>query len=237
MDTVTATPAPATVPKTADHGIGVGGEILTLALQPGESAFIRRSSLVFAKGDFGLTTHRIARTRINIFALFSGDVRWANRYDAKDGPVTLMAARDYPGRIVALPVSPDRPLFLQPTRYLAHRGDLTFNVRRVAKKEFWTLAEVRGTGRVYIKLPGEPKIVPLSSDGAIVDTNYIAAVSGEFKAYGKVFTSGEVMKSGELSNVRLSGAGHFVLQSQNPEEAGNDGGGGIIGSILNALPF
>lgn len=222
---------------TPDHGIGLGGEVLTLALQPGESAWLRRSSLVFAKGDFKLTTHRITKTRFNIFALFSGDVRWANRFDAEAGPVTLMAARDYPGRIVALPVSPQQPLYLQPTRYLAHRGDLAFNVRRVAKKEFWTLAEVTGTGRVYIKLPGEPKIVPLCPEGAIVDTNYVAAISGAFQAFGKVFTSGEVMKSGELSNVRLSGDGHFVLQSQNPEEAGNDGGGGVIGSILNALPF
>ncbi|MEL6661654.1 MAG: AIM24 family protein [Pseudomonadota bacterium] len=233
----TAQPLPTRSPATSDHGIGLGGETLTLALQPGESAFIRRSSLVFAKGDFKLTTHRIAKTRFNIFALFSGDVRWANRFDAQDAPVTLMAARDYPGRIVALPVSPDRPLFLQPTRYLAHRGDLAFNVRRVAKKEFWTLAEVTGTGRVYIKLPGDPKVVALTSEGAIVDTNYVAAISGDFQAYGKVFTSGEVMKSGELSNVRLSGTGHFVLQSQNPEETGNDGGGGLIGSILNALPF
>lgn len=148
-----------------------------------------------------------------------------------------MAARDYPGRIVALPVSPDRPLFLQPTRYLAYRGDVTFNVRRVAKKEFWTLAEVRGTGRVYIKLPGDPKIVPLSGEGTIVDINYVSAISGDFQAFGKVFTSSKVMKSGELSNVRLSGVGHMVLQSQNPEEAGSDGGGGIIGSVLNALPF
>jgi len=229
--------APVKNQPSGDHGIGLGDEVLTLALQAGESAFVRRSSLVFAKGEFRLTTHRIAKTRFNLFAFFSGDVRWANRFDAGPGPVTLMAARDYPGRIVALPVSPDRPLFLQPTRYLAHRGDLTFNVRRVAKKEFWTLAEVSGTGRVYIKLPGDPKVLPLCPEGAIVDTNYVAAVSGPFAAFGKVFTAGEVMKSGELSNVRLSGEGHFVLQSQNPEEAGNDGGGGVFGSIMNALPF
>ena len=222
---------------SADHGIGLGGEYLTLALQAGDFAHLRRSSLIFARGQFRLTTHRIARTRLNIFALFSGDVRWANRFEAIDGPLTLIAARDYPGRIVALPVSPERPVFLQPNRYLAHRGELRFNVRRVAKKEFWTMAEVTGTGRVYIKIPGEPNVVAMTAEGAIVDTNYVAAVVGRFEAFGKVFTSGEVLKSGELSNVCLSGDGHLVLQSQNPEEAGGAGGGGLVSGLLELLPF
>ncbi|MEM9738385.1 MAG: hypothetical protein AAF829_00820 [Pseudomonadota bacterium] len=70
-----ASPEPPAPKLHQEHDIGLGGEILTLALQHGDSAFIRRSSLVFARGDFKLTTHRIAKTRFNIFALFSGDVR------------------------------------------------------------------------------------------------------------------------------------------------------------------
>lgn len=218
-------------------GFAFGGEVLDITLQPGEHLFLRRSSLILADGPFGLTTHRIVQKRFNLWGFFTGEVRWANRFEAEGGPVRLVAARDYPGRIVSLPVAPDRPLALQPERYLAHHGELTFDVRRSAKKEFWVLTRVTGTGRVWIKLPGEGEVVALSDKGAIVDTNYVAALSGDFAAYGKVFRAGEVVKSGELSNVRLSGRGHYLLQSQNPEETDSGGGGGIFSFLGDLLPF
>lgn len=226
-------------PVIAPHPIQLLGEILELEIAPGEAAWLRRSSLIRASGEFDLTTHRISRRTFNLFAVFSGDVRWANKFSAGGGgPVTVAATRDYPGQVAAIEVSPDRPLVLQPNRYLGHRGDLAFDVRRVAKKEFWTMAEVTGTGTVYVKLPGEGRIQPLTPGGEIVDTNYVTAVSGSFKAFGKVFTGSEVVKSGELSNVRLSGEGYYLLQSHNPEEmAGGGGGGGIFGFIGDLLPF
>lgn len=231
------TTSPQSPAQPAPPDIAFGGELLDVTLEPGEHLFLRRSSLILADGPFRLTTHRIAQKRFNLWGLFSGEVRWANRFEAKDAPVRIVAARDYPGRIASLPVSPDRPLALQPERYIAHHGELAFDVRRSAKKEFWVLTRVTGSGRVWIKLPGEGEVVPLTAEGAIVDTNYIAALSGDFRAFGKVFDTGEVLKSGELSNVRLSGTGHYLLQSQNPEEMAGGGGGGFFSFLGDLLPF
>ncbi len=214
------------------------GEMLELRLQPGEAAWLRRSSLVRASGPFVMRTARIAARRVSVFAVFTGEVRWANRFEAASGPVCLSATRDFHGTVVELPVSPDRPLRLKPALYLGHRGEMKFTMRRSAKREFWVLTEAIGTGSVIVKLPGKPRLHPLLPEGEIVDTNYVAAVSGTFEANGKVFNTGELVKSGELENVRLSGEGHYLLCSENPGDAGaSEGGGGLVGSLFNLLPF
>ena len=210
--------------------------VLSLSLAPGEHAFVRRSSLMLAEGAFGMTTRRIASKRVPIIGLFSGQNLWANRFEA-EGPVRIVAGRDYHGVIMSLQVTEDRPIWLQPALYLGHQGDLAFTVRRVAKREFWSLTEVRGTGTLHLKAPGRAFAVPLGTgaDGAprevIVDTNYVAAVRGPFTAHGRVFSAGQYLKSGEAENVRLSGEGDVLMQTELPPETG--GGGGFLGGILD----
>ena len=215
--------------------IELHGDIMELRLDAGQSAYVRRSSLIFAEGEFELKTKRIAKKRFGILALFSGQVRWANIYNAKSD-LKLLAGRDFPGTVMSLNVSPDAPVHIKPGLYLGHIGELSFNTRRVAKKEFWTLNEISGTGTVYLKMPGRPLLIPMADTPQIVDTNYVAAIAGTFDAHGKVFTSGEVMKSGELENVKLTGDGMVIFQSENPGDGGG-GGGGIVQTILDILPF
>ena len=210
--------------------------VLTYDLAPGETAYLRRSSLMLAEGRFAMTTRRIASKRIPVIGLFSGQNLWANRFEA-EGPTRLVAGRDYHGVVMGLTVTPERPVWLQPALYLGHQGDLAFTVRRVARREFWSLTEVRGTGTVQIKAPGRAFAVPLGAreDGAprevIVDTNYVAAVRGRFTAHGRVFSAGQYLRSGEAENVRLSGEGDALLQTELPPETG--GGGGFLGGIMD----
>jgi uncharacterized protein (AIM24 family) len=211
---------------------------LSVTLQPGETLWLRRSSLIEASEPFDLSTHFIAKSRFNIFGFFSGQNRWANKFTAKDAPVHILAGRDYAGDVIALDVSPERSVYISPSLHLAHQGDLTLDTKRVAKKEFWTLTQVSGTGRVWIKLHGHALVRPLSGEGAITDTNYVAAISGTFTAYGKVFKTGELMRTGELENVRLTGEGDVIFQSENPEETGSSSrGGGPFDWIFSFLPF
>lgn len=221
-------------PKVTE-AIDYHGDILELHLANTETAHIRRSSLIFAEGEFKLTTHRIAKRRFNIFGVLSGQVRWANKYEAGQTGLTLMASRDFVGEIVSLRVSDDAPIHIKPGLYIGHTGQLSFTTKRVAKKEFWTLTEVTGSGTVYIKLPGRPLAKAMSATPQIIDTNYVGAIAGAFEAHGKVFKTSQVLKSGELENVKLKGDGVIVFQSENPSDSG--GGGGILQSLLDILPF
>ena len=222
---------------TGSDAIAFCGDILELDLAAGETVFIRRSSLIFADGEFELKTHRIAKRRFSLIAFFSGQVRWANSYRAGADGVTLMAGRDFLGTIVRLDVTESAPVHIKPGLYLGHSGALTFNTHRVAKKEFWSLNEVSGAGTVYIKMPGRPLLKDMSHTPYIVDTNYIAAISGPFQAHGKVFKSSEVLKSGEMENVKLSGTGIALFQSENPSDSGGGNGGGFFQTLLDILPF
>ncbi|MEL6475091.1 MAG: AIM24 family protein [Pseudomonadota bacterium] len=217
--------------------IEIGGNVLDIALGPDEVAWIRRSSLILADGPFALRTKFIAKKRLNLFGAFSGQVRWANRFEADGGQVRLVAGRDFHGAVASLTVSPDQPVHIMPGSYLGHQGRLTFDTKRVAKKEFWTLARVEGSGIVHIKIAGRPLQVPLNSTPMVADANYVAAITGAFKAQGKVFKAGQVLRSGELENVRLSGNGCALFQSENPEERASGRGGGPLGWLFDLLPF
>jgi uncharacterized protein (AIM24 family) len=218
-------------------GISFGGDVLTLNLETGDVGHVRRSCLILAEGPFKMTSHMIAKRRFSVIGTFSGQVRWANRFEAEEAPVSILAGRDFFGTVVTLHVSEDAPIYIQPGSYLAHQGELVFNTERVAKKEFWTLTNVSGNGIVHLKIPGRPTVRAMREEGAVTDTNYVAAICGTFEAHGKVFKAKELIKSGEMENVRLSGAGHVIFQSQNPEEVSDSGGGGIWGLIGDLLPF
>ena len=206
--------------------------VLTFDLEPGETAYLRRSSLMFASGRFHMATERVASRRLPFLGLFSGQNIWANRFEA-ESPVQIIGGRDYHGQVIGLDLAEDESVWLQPALYLGHKGSLDFTVRRVAKKEFWTLTEVTGEGTVYIKAPGRTFRQGLAPETAIVaDTNYVAAIRGTFQANGKVFTSGQYFRSGEAENVRLTGDGDVLMQTELPPETS---GGGFLGGLLDLV--
>ena len=205
--------------------------VLTMELEEDEVGFIRRSSLIYAGGDFAMRTRRIASKAIPVLGIFSGQNLWANRFEATT-PTTLVAGRDYHGTVLGMEVVEGEAVWLQPALYLGHRGELDFTVKRVARREFWTLTRVTGTGTVWIKAPGRTFRKPLNGETAVVvDTNYVAAVRGDFSADGRVFTRGQYLRSGEAENVKIRGAGDVLMQTEVPITAA--GGGGPLGYLLD----
>ena len=227
---VAVPPEPASAQAVTRGQDALDRHVLEMRLAPGETGYVRRSSLMLAEGRFGMTTRRIASKRVPVIGLFSGQALWANRFEAETD-VRLVAGRDYHGLVLSLEVTPGRDVWLQPALYLGHQGDLSFVVKRVAKREFWTLTKVSGTGTVHLKAPGRTFGVPLGEEGLIVDTNYVAAIRGAFAAHGKVFSAGQYLKSGEAENVRLTGDGDALMQTELPPES--SGGGGFIGGIID----
>jgi uncharacterized protein (AIM24 family) len=226
---VPADPLPAQDALEGDRALE--RHVLTLNLAPGEVAFVRRSSLMLAEGPFGMTTRRIASRRVPVLGLFSSQALWANRFEAGDEPVRLVAGRDYHGVVLGIDVVPGTPIHLQPALYLGHQGTLDFTVKRVARREFWTLTRVTGEGTLHLKAPGRVFSSPLSGRDTIVDTNYVAAVRGAFQANGRVFSKGQYLKSGEAENVRLTGVGDVLMQTELPPQEG--GSGGVLGGVLD----
>ena len=70
MDTLPPDDAPQLAP--AGEAIAFLGDILELSPAADETVYVRRSSLIYAEGDFDLKTKRIAKRRFNIVAFFSG---------------------------------------------------------------------------------------------------------------------------------------------------------------------
>ncbi|MEM9285039.1 MAG: AIM24 family protein [Pseudomonadota bacterium] len=205
--------------------------VLTMELAGGEVGYVRRSSLIYAGGDFDMRTRRIASKAVPILGIFSGQNLWANRFEATS-PTSLVAGRDYHGTVLGMEVTEGEAVWLQPALYLGHRGDLEFTVKRVARREFWTLTRVTGEGTVWIKAPGRSFRKPLDPETpVVVDTNYVAAVRGDFAADGRVFSRGQYLRSGEAENVKIRGMGDVLIQTEVPITAA--GGGGPLGYLLD----
>ncbi len=154
--------------------------------------------------------------------MLSGEALFQNRYVAKQAGEIAFASK-FPGSIVAYEVTPDKPVILQKTAYLASCGNVELSVYLQKKigsgffgGEGFIMQKVSGSGLVFAEIDGAAVDYVLQpGQRKIIDTGYLAVMDGTCSLDTQTVKGVKnALLGGEgLFNTVLTGPGRITLQT------------------------
>ena len=154
--------------------------------------------------------------------MFTGETMMLNTYYA-DQPGEIAFASSFPGSIVAIEVTPSRPIIVQKGAFLASVGDIEMTVAFQKKitsgffgGEGFLMQRLSGNGLVFLEIDGSAISYELAAgQQKIVDTGYLAMMDASVSLDVQTVKGVKnVLFGGEgLFNTVLTGPGRITLQS------------------------
>lgn len=155
--------------------------------------------------------------------LFSGEKMFQNRYTAEGGPGHIAFASSFPGCIVPIEVTPNKPVVLQKSAFLAAHGNIELSVFFNKKfssglfgGEGFIMQEVKGTGIVFAEIDGHAVSYDLGvGESMIVDTGNLAVMDATCTMEVKTVPGVKNMFFGGegVFNTQVTGPGKVTFQS------------------------
>ena len=155
--------------------------------------------------------------------MFAGEALFQNRYTAVGGPGQIAFASSFPGSIRAFSITPDNPLIVQKSGFLASEAGVELSVFFHKKLgaglfggEGFIMQKLSGFGTAFVEIDGFACEYDLAAGQSIVvDTGYLAAMSATCTM--EIVTVPGVKNmlfGGEgLFNTVVHGPGHIILQT------------------------
>ena len=155
--------------------------------------------------------------------MFSGESIFQNRYTAMGGPGFITLASSFPGSILKFDISPNAPIVVQKSGFLASSAGVELSIFFNKKfgaglfgGEGFIMQKLSGQGIAFIEIDGYCKQYTLGSDQQlIVDTGNLAAMDATCSiSIQKVPGVKNMLLGGEgLFNTVVTGPGRVFLQS------------------------
>ena len=116
--------------------------------------------------------------------MFSGESIFQNRYTAKGGPGLIAFASSFPGSVRAVEITPDRPVIVQKTAFLASTEGVELSVFFQKKMgagffggEGFIMQKLSGRGMAFLEIDGHAVEYELTAgQKLVVDTGNLAMV-------------------------------------------------------------
>ena len=162
--------------------VGEPTPVVICDLEAGESMITEKGSMVWMSPNMRMETGSNGGLGKAFGRLLSGDSLFQNTYTAEGGPGMIAFASSFPGAIRAVEITPERPVVVQKTGFLAsERGvDLSIFFQKRAGSGFFggegfIMQKLSGRGLAFIEIDGyavEYNLAPGQS--LIVDTGNLA---------------------------------------------------------------
>ncbi|MBR6426351.1 MAG: TIGR00266 family protein [Clostridia bacterium] len=190
--------------------------------QNGEKLITERGSMVWMSPNMQMetTTGGIGKA---IGRMFSGEALFQNVYTARGGEGMIAFASSFPGAIRAVQITPDRPIVVQKSAFLAATEGVSLSVHFQKKAsagffggEGFIMQKISGSGTAFLELDGSVVEYDLApGQQLVIDTGHLAMVDSTVDISIKAIKGVKnVLFGGEgLFNTVLTGPGHVVLQS------------------------
>ena len=203
--------------------IGEPMPVVVCDLCAGESMITERGSMVWMSPNMNMATNAGGGLGKAFGRMFAGESIFQNVYTAQGGPGMIAFASSFPGSIRAVEISPNRPVVVQKTGFLASESGVELSVFFQKKMssglfggEGFIMQKLSGSGIAFLEIDGsavEYELAPGQS--LIVDTGNLAMMdatcSVEIQAVKGVKN---VLFGGEgLFNTVVTGPGKVVLQT------------------------
>lgn len=158
--------------------------VVICELNAGEQMITERGSMSWMSPNMKMETTSNGGIGKVFGRMFSGEAMFQNRYTAMGGPGMIAFASSFPGTILAVEITPDRPLIVQKSAFLASTTGVELSVFFQKKLsagffggEGFIMQKLTGHGVAFLEIDGytvEYDLAP--GEKLIVDTGYLATM-------------------------------------------------------------
>ncbi len=209
--------------------------VLLCQLNAGEYIINESGSMCWMSSNMKMETVGGGASKM-LGRMLSGDTLFQNRFTAEGGPGEIAFSSSFPGAIVPVEVTPDKPVILQKSAFLAGTQGVELSVFFNKKLgaglfggEGFIMQKVSGSGLVFVEIDGHAvDYVLAAGQTMVVDTGNLAIMDSTCTMdIQKVPGVKNMLFGGEgIFNTLVTGPGRITLQSM------------PISSVANALrPF
>lgn len=159
--------------------------VLICTLESGESMITERGSMSWMSPSVKMETTSNGGLGRTLGRMFAGEALFQNRYTAQGGKGLIAFASSFPGNIVAFDITPENPIVVQKSGFLAAESTVDLSVFFQKKMgagffggEGFIMQKISGNGKAFIEVDGHTVEYTLGrGESMIVDTGYLAAMS------------------------------------------------------------
>ena len=191
-------------------------------LEAGETMITEKGSMVWMSPNMEMQTSGGGVGKM-LGRMLTGESMFQNRYTAQGGAGLIAFASSFPGSIRAIPVTPDKPLVVQKSAFLAATAGVELSVyyqKKVATALFggegFLMQKLSGNGLAFLEIDGAAVEYQLQAGQQLyVDTGNLAMVeNGVSIDVVTVKGAKNVLFGGEgLFHTVVTGPGKVTLQT------------------------
>ncbi len=196
--------------------IGEPLPVVICDVQPGETLITERGSMSWMSSNMKMETTSNGGIGKAFGRMFAGEALFQNRYTAQGQPGQIAFASSFPGSIRAFEITPDHPIIVQKSAFLASETGVTLSVFFQKKfgaglfgGEGFIMQCLDGSGTAFVELDGAVCEYDLAAgESMIVDTGYLAAIDAT--------CSLDIVTVPGVKNMLLGGEGIFNTVVRGP---------------------
>ena len=202
-----------------------GGNLPVVICYPeaGQTLCTERGSMSWMSPNMKMATNTGGGVKKALGRLFAGESIFLNEYTAENTVGMIAFASSFPGSIIPFEVTPNNPIIIQKTGFLAMEKGLDLSVyfqKRLGSGllggEGFVMQKISGNGIVFVEIDGYCKEYTLQAgESIIVDTGYVAAMTESCSMEVQTVKGVKnVLFGGEgLFNTKITGPGKVYVQS------------------------
>ena len=195
---------------------------VTCELSPGEAMITQSGAMAWMSPNMDMQTGAGGFGKA-FGRLFSGESIFLNSYSPVGGSGSITFAASFPGTIRAVEITPDKPLIIQKSAFIAATSGVELSVHFQKKMgvgffggEGFIMQKLSGRGLAFIEIDGEAVDYDLRpGEQLVLDTGYLAAMDATcdmdirtVKGVKNALFGGE-----GLFHTVVTGPGHVVVQT------------------------
>ena len=197
--------------------------VVICQLGAGEAMLTERGSMSWMSPNMKMETTTGGGLGRALGRMFAGEAMFQNRYTAQGGPGMIAFASSFPGSVRAVEITPDKPLIVQKTAFLASTECVELSVFFQKKMgagffggEGFIMQKLSGRGMAFLEIDGHAVEYELAAgQKLVVDTGNLAMVDPTCSIdIQTVKGAKNVLFGGEgLFNTVVTGPGRVILQT------------------------
>ncbi len=196
--------------------------VVICTLSSGESMISEGGGMAWMSPNMKMSTKGGGAGKM-LGRLFSGESMFQNIYTAEGGQGFIAFASGLPGDIMPVHITPDNPIVVQKSAYLASEFGVEHSVHFQKKfsaglfgGEGFIMQKLSGNGIAFLEIDGYAKEYQLAAgESMLIDTGYLAMMEATCTMeVQQVPGVKNVLFGGEgLFNTKVTGPGKIIIQS------------------------